>query len=132
MPVGKRRTGPAPQVIPLAVGCFGEKKKLWLMSPSPNCEPAPRENVLLVDHRNNRSREQVPLVVQMKRDHRLHIGLHPGPVVERAEVEIEVGLDRHGDEIGHRVGEILSQIGGISPTLFGHDRLYVLSHGRRN
>ena len=39
--VGIRKAGPTPQIRPAAVGCFGEKKKLWVVAPRPNCEPAP-------------------------------------------------------------------------------------------
>ena len=34
--VGSSRTGPAPQIQPPAVGDFGEKKKLAVMSPRPD------------------------------------------------------------------------------------------------
>jgi hypothetical protein len=33
------RGGPTPQISPLAVGALGEKKKLWVVEPSPNCDP---------------------------------------------------------------------------------------------
>src|SRR5215213_2586410 len=35
MPVGKTAVGPMPQIMP-CVGCFGEKKKLGLITPRPN------------------------------------------------------------------------------------------------
>ena len=34
--VGRRKAGPTPQISPAAVGCFGEKKKLWVVAPRPN------------------------------------------------------------------------------------------------
>lgn len=34
--VGTRKTGPAPQTTPEADGAFGEKKRLWTVSPRPN------------------------------------------------------------------------------------------------
>src|SRR4051812_23510260 len=40
-PVGKRKTGPAPQIQPLAVGALGEKNKLCTTSLIPDCFPAP-------------------------------------------------------------------------------------------
>ncbi|MFC6980720.1 hypothetical protein [Microbulbifer taiwanensis] len=39
--VGSRNTGPAPQVIPFAVGSFGEKNRLWVVAPRPVWVPLP-------------------------------------------------------------------------------------------
>ena len=41
LPVGIRKAGPAPQINPLAVGFFGEKKRLCVMSPMPVWLPEP-------------------------------------------------------------------------------------------
>ena len=39
--VGIRKAGPTPQIRPAAVGCFGEKKKLWVVAPRPNWWSSP-------------------------------------------------------------------------------------------
>ncbi|MNE78621.1 hypothetical protein D3C80_1750440 [compost metagenome] len=41
LPAGSSKAGPTPQIQPLAVGCLGEKKKLWVTSPTPDLSAEP-------------------------------------------------------------------------------------------
>jgi len=39
--VGIRNAGPTPQIRPPAVGALGDKNRLCMALPNPNCEPSP-------------------------------------------------------------------------------------------
>ena len=66
------------------------------------------DDVLLMDDRNNGAADQVPVVIQRERDHRLDIERVP-PSVVGPDAKIKIVLERHTDERGDWIGELLCQ-----------------------
>ena len=66
----------------------------------------------LVDDRHDGARDQVPVLAQLERDHRLEVEDVLGPLA-RAEVEVGVVLERHADQVGDRVLRLLGQLLGV-------------------
>ena len=66
----------------------------------------------LFDDRQNRARDQIPLSVQVKGDHRLDVQHVLNPVV-RSDAAVHVVLQRNADEVGDRILCLLGQLGFI-------------------
>ena len=105
-----RNAGPTPQISPAAVGFFGEKKKLCVVAPSPTLWSEVRRDVVLVDDRQDGARDQVPVLADRDRDHRLDVQIVLLAVLGR-EVAVVVELERHADQARHRVGQLLGEVG---------------------
>jgi hypothetical protein len=65
--------------------------------------PANDQMWLASHHRQNGARDQVPVVVQIERDHGLHVEQPAIPVIRRADVLVVVELQRHADQRCDRV-----------------------------
>ena len=63
--------GPTPQINLL--GLDGDRNNVGLMSPNPEALSACRKQRRLVDDRHDGARDQVPVLGQLDRDHRLDI-----------------------------------------------------------
>ena len=109
--VGKRNAGPMPQMnFP---GLPGERKAVNVVSPMPATWLSPSRGPAI--HRKDRACDDVPVLVQRDRNHRLDVqralvgGIRPGP-------EAHVPLHGHADEIADGVlrdlGEGFRVVGG--------------------
>ena len=69
--------GASPQTSPTpgdkGIGFVGEKKSSGARSPSPKSVSSPKEKRWLIDHRQDRARDQVPVSVEMDRKDRLKV-----------------------------------------------------------
>jgi hypothetical protein len=95
--VGNAKTGPAPQTKPTpgatGIGFFGEKKKAGLKSPQPEIGTIATEEWRLVDHRHDRAGDQVPILIEVKRDNRLNVEDVLG-VIELTHAKVRIVLKR--------------------------------------
>ena len=67
-----------------------------------------RKNTRLIDERRNDPHDEVPVLAQAYRYHRLNVEYVLSAVV-RSEVELGIVLKRHADEAGHRILDCLCQ-----------------------
>jgi hypothetical protein len=96
-------------MIPFAPTCFGgEEKALNRVAQTEFALPW-AGHVRLVDHRQDSSADNVPLVVDRNRHHRLDVAGDAKAVV-RADAEVDIGLDRHLDQRGDRVLQLLGKV----------------------
>jgi hypothetical protein len=72
-----------------------------------------RKDVVLINHRHNRPRNQVPVFCQMEGDHRLDVGPQALALIPGTDVLVVVHLDRDRHQVGKGIGQILGQIGGL-------------------
>jgi hypothetical protein len=63
----------------------------------------------LVHDGHDGPRDEVPVLRQLDRDHRLHVQDPDAPLL-RPGVEVEVVLERHADEVRHRVLRLLREV----------------------
>lgn len=70
------------------------------------------------DNRNDRPRDEVPILIELERNHRLNVERVPHRI-RRTNTKIPVALQRHADEVGDRIVELLGQ---LALTLLGEDR----------
>ena len=64
----------------------------------------------LVNDRHDRPRDQIPVLANTDRNHRLNIEHVNHLVVMGARAEIEIALQRHADEIGHGILGFLCEL----------------------
>jgi hypothetical protein len=70
-----------------------------------------RRVAFLVHERDDGAGDQRPVVGQPEGDHRLDVQRPTESVVARATAEVEVVLERHADQVGDRVLQLLRQLG---------------------
>jgi hypothetical protein len=68
--------------------------------------------VLLLHDRHDGADDQVPVLVQRKRDHRLDVQGVAAAVLG-AVAAVVVLLERHADQVGDRIGQLLGQFGAV-------------------
>ena len=117
--VGRRKTPPTPQMMPLGPGTFGDKNKLWTVSPRPNCSPdGPAMSFCQAIGR---------IVREMMFESSFNVNGMTGctftkrfVTVVRAVAAIPVKLERHAHQGCNWVGKLLRQV--LAAVLRRHRR----------
>ena len=108
--VGIWTTGPTPHSQPL-VGLRGDRKAEKVVGAVPKARVGAGDMAGLPDQRQDGAGDDVPVVVDMDRDHRLDIQDFLRAVV-RPDVEIGVALKGEAVEVADRVLQLLGEVGG--------------------
>ena len=72
-----------------------------------------------VHHRQDRAGDQVPVGRELEGHHRLDVEIGPLDVLLHADTTVVVELERHADQRGHRVGQLLGQAGLLGAQHLG-------------
>ena len=101
--VGTINAGPAPTDSQPPSRALGDRKKLWVVSPSPVCALALGRDVGLGFDRQDGAGDEAPVVGQREGDDGFDFELVGRAVLVLAAAEIPVVLERDGDAIGKRI-----------------------------
>jgi hypothetical protein len=104
--VGRVNVGPTPPDE--LAGLRRRQEERGVEVPQPE-GALPLEQRRLVDDGHDGPGDEIPVLGQLERDHRLHVEDVDRRVL-RAGTEVEVVLKRHADEVGHRVLRLLRQL----------------------
>jgi hypothetical protein len=98
------------------VGFLGEKKKVGLMSPSPNSRSLVTVRGRLRDHRHDPAGDHVPILVERDQDH----GLDVQDILRlavRADGKVQIVLEGQADDVGDRTLRRPGEVAGASTLL---------------
>lgn len=113
MAVGRKNTGPAPQIPPPFVGCLGGEEET-LQRVRQTGLGGGANDVLLVNDRQDGARDDVPVLAESNRDDWLDVDLVLKAVAVGASAPVEVILDRSAGQSRDGVGELLGELGSLS------------------